>query len=170
MCEFRFRLVVTSDFSIPLIRDSSADLLKRVSTLNLALIASYKRRFKVGTFVKQIIGTIGLATAAMRVVEGKIQAAMNLTEAFGSAVTGFADQASALLRKPGDMVTSMTGTATRSESSRKTKPRPLRPAAVRPSPTNSKLAVPFPLSMCLSPARAAVSSGMSMSEAEIIPT
>jgi prophage DNA circulation protein len=111
MCEFRFRLVVTSDFSIPLMKDSSADLLKQVSTLNLALIASYKRRFKVGTFVKQILGTIGLATAAMRVVEGKIQAAMNLTEAFGSAVTGFADQASALLRKPGDMVTSMTSTA-----------------------------------------------------------
>jgi prophage DNA circulation protein len=111
MCEFRFKLVVTEDQAFPLIRDASFDLLNQVGLVNLALIASYKRRFKVGTFVKQIIGTIGLATAAMRVVEGKIQAAMNLTEAFGSAVTGFADQASALLRKPGDMVTSMTSTA-----------------------------------------------------------
>lgn len=110
-CVFRFRLVVTEDQAFPLIRDASFDLLSQVGLLNLALIASYKRRFKVGTFVKQILGTIGLATAAMRVVEGKIQAAMNLTEAFGSAVTGFADQASALLRKPGDMVLSMTSTA-----------------------------------------------------------
>jgi len=86
MCEFRFKLVVTEDQAFPLIRDASFDLLNQV-------------------------GTIGLATAAMRVVEGKIQAAMNLTEAFGSAVTGFADQASALLRKPDDMITSMTGTA-----------------------------------------------------------
>ncbi len=110
-CEFRFRLVVTKDQAFPLIRDASLDLLNQVGLVNLALIASYKRRFKVGTFVKQIIGTIGLATAAMRVVEVKIQAAMNLTESFGSAVTGFADQASALLRKPDDMITSMTGTA-----------------------------------------------------------
>lgn len=111
MCRLNFRLVATEDQLFPLIRDPSFDVVDQVGLMNLALIDSYGRRFNLGTFAKQIIGTIGLATAAMRNVEGKIQAAMNIAESFGGAVTGFTDQATALLRKPGDMVTSMTSTA-----------------------------------------------------------
>lgn len=110
-CQFTFKLVVLQDQVFPLIRDARTDVLNQVGFLNLALLDAYSRRFNVGTFVKQIIGTIGIATAVMRAVEGKIQAAMNITSAFGSAVTGFASQASSLLRNPGDMITSMTSTA-----------------------------------------------------------
>ncbi len=111
MCQFTFKLVVLEDQVFPLIRDARTDVLDQVGFLNLALADAYARRFNVGTFVNKIIGTINLATVAMRAVEGKIQAAMNITSAFGSAVTGFANQASSLLRKPGDMITSMTSTA-----------------------------------------------------------
>ena len=106
-----FTLIVVEDQAFPIIRDGRTDVLDQVGVLNLALLDSYSRRFKLGAFVKKITGAIGLATAAMRAVEGKIQSAMNITESFGDAVTGFTSQADSLLRKPGDMVNGMTSTA-----------------------------------------------------------
>lgn len=111
VCRFTFRLIVVEDPAFPLIIDSGAGIDLQVDALNLALIAAYSARFKLGAFAKKILGAIGLATAAMRVVEGKIQAIMNISESFGDAVSGFADQAASLLRKPEDMITSMAGTA-----------------------------------------------------------
>ena len=111
MCRISFQLVALADQAFPLIRDADFEVRNQVALMNLALIDSYSRRFKLGSFAKGIIGTIGLATVAMRSIEGKIQAAMNIGDAFGGAVTGFTNQATSLLRKPQDMINSMTGTA-----------------------------------------------------------
>ena len=109
MCELRFRLVKVDNQTFA--REPSFDVKGDAGFMIAELSGSYARNFNLGSFVKQIAGTIELAAAAMGRVEGKIQAAMSISESFGSAVTGFADQAGSLLRKPQDMITSMTGTA-----------------------------------------------------------
>jgi len=106
-----FTLVVAEDQAFPLIRDARTAVTDQVGVLNLSLLDAYQRRFRPGAFVKGIIGAIGLATGAMRLAEGKIQSAMNLTEAFGDAVTGFTKQAESLIRKPDDMINGLTSTA-----------------------------------------------------------
>lgn len=111
MCEFTFTLVAVRAQAFPVVRSASFDVSSQVGLLNLALIDSYGRRFRLGAFAGKILGAIALASVAMRAVEGKIQSVMNIGDAFGSSVTGFTNQAGSLLRKPSDMITSMTGNA-----------------------------------------------------------
>ena len=106
-----FTLVKVENQAFPIIRDARTELTDQVAVVNLQLLEVYQRRFRLGAFVGGILSAINLATAAMLIAQGKIQAAMNIAQSFGNSVTGFLDQADSLLRQPGQFISGLTSTA-----------------------------------------------------------